>query len=137
MLGGPTMNLLIAVVLLTVIVTTFGLAGETPRLSQVSQCVLPATAPADATCTPSDPTAPAAAAGLQPGDVIVSFDGTPGDHLGPGAQRRSAAAAAAPWCSASTGTAGTWTVKVTPVTATRAGPRRRGQPGAARGRHAA
>ena len=77
MLGGPTMNLLIAIVLLTFIVTTFGLVGETPRLSQVSQCVLPATAPPNATCTLSDPRAPAAAAGLQPGDVIVSFNGQP------------------------------------------------------------
>src|SRR5207342_3496793 len=77
MLGGPMMNLLIAVVLLTLIVTTFGLVGETPRLSQVSQCVLPVTAPAGASCSLSDPPAPAAAAGLHPGDVIVSFDGRP------------------------------------------------------------
>ena len=77
MLGGPTMNLLIAAVLLTVIVTGFGTAQTTTRLSSVSQCVLPAQAPAAQTCTPSDPAAPAAAAGLRPGDVITSYDGRP------------------------------------------------------------
>lgn len=75
MLGGPTMNLLIAAVVLTVIVTGFGLAQTTTKLSSVSQCVLPASAPPTATCAPSDPAAPAAAAGLRPGDVITSYDG--------------------------------------------------------------
>jgi len=75
MLGGPAMNLVIATVLLTVIVTGFGLAQTTPRLSSVSQCVLPASAPATATCSATDPAAPAAAAGLRPGDVITTYDG--------------------------------------------------------------
>ncbi len=77
MLGGPTMNLLIATVLLTVIVTGFGTAQTTTRLSSVSQCVLPASAPATATCSPADPAAPAAAAGLRPGDVVTAYDGRP------------------------------------------------------------
>jgi len=75
MLGGPTMNLLIAVVLLTIIVTGFGVAAETPKLAQVYACVLQPDAPVDAACTPQDPPAPAAAAGLRPGDTIVAFDG--------------------------------------------------------------
>ena len=41
MLGGPMMNLIIAVVLLTVTMTGFGMPEQTPRLSSVSQCVLP------------------------------------------------------------------------------------------------
>ena len=75
MLGGPAMNLIIATVLLTVIVTGFGLAQTTSRLSSVSECVLPASAPITATCSATDPAAPAAAAGLRPGDVIKTYDG--------------------------------------------------------------
>ena len=75
MLGGPFMNLVIATVLLTVIVTGFGTAQTTTRLSSVSQCVLPADAAVDRTCAPADPAAPAAAAGLRPGDVITSYAG--------------------------------------------------------------
>jgi membrane-associated protease RseP (regulator of RpoE activity) len=77
MLGGPTMNLVIAVVLLTVIVVGYGMPEQTTKLSSISQCVIPASAPADQKCTPSDPAAPAAAAGLEVGDVIVSFSGHP------------------------------------------------------------
>jgi membrane-associated protease RseP (regulator of RpoE activity) len=77
MLGGPTMNLVIAVVLLTVVVTGFGLESLTTTLSSVSQCVLAEDAPAGATCAATDQRAPAAAAGLKPGDTIVSFDGQP------------------------------------------------------------
>ncbi len=75
MLGGPTMNLVIAAVLLTVIVTGFGTAQTTARLSSVSQCVLPVDAAATATCPPAATPAPAAAAGLRPGDTITSYDG--------------------------------------------------------------
>ena len=77
MLGGPVMNLLIAIVLLTVILTGFGLPGETTRLSQVFSCVLPPDARPDAVCTTNDQQAPAAAAGLLPGDVITRFSGRP------------------------------------------------------------
>lgn len=77
MLGGPTMNLLIAAVVLTVIVTGFGTAQTTPRLSSVSQCVLPSDAPATQACSAADPAAPAAAAGLRPGEVITSYAGRP------------------------------------------------------------
>lgn len=77
MLGGPTMNLVIATVLLTIIVTAFGIAQLTPRLSSVSQCVLPPTAPVTQTCSSSDAPAPAAAAGLRPGDVITAYNGRP------------------------------------------------------------
>lgn len=76
MLGGPTMNLLIAVALLAVILTGYGAATFTPRVSSVSQCVLPGDAPADRTCQAGDPVAPAAEAGLRPGDVIVALDGS-------------------------------------------------------------
>jgi membrane-associated protease RseP (regulator of RpoE activity) len=77
MLGGPTMNLLIAVVLLTGLVTLYGQAVQTPTVDTVSKCVLPATAPANAACTTSDRPAPAAAAGLLPGDRVLEVDGRP------------------------------------------------------------
>ena len=77
MLGGPVMNLLIAVVLFTAVVVGFGTFGPTTTLDSVAECVLPADAPADATCSPTDTPAPAAAAGLQPGDTIVEYGGEP------------------------------------------------------------
>jgi membrane-associated protease RseP (regulator of RpoE activity) len=77
MLGGPFMNLIIAAVLLTIIVTGFGTAQLTTRLSSVSQCVLPASASATQQCAPADRVAPAAQAGLRPGDRLVSLAGTP------------------------------------------------------------
>ncbi|WP_307793789.1 M50 family metallopeptidase [Actinotalea soli] len=78
MLGGPLMNLLIAVVLLGAVLMGYGLpAGASTTVSSVSACVLPADAPADRVCTESDPPAPAAAAGLEPGDELLTFAGTP------------------------------------------------------------
>lgn len=74
MLGGPMMNLLIAVVLLTVLATGFGLPSTTTRLEQVYTCVLPVGSTRDQ-CTDADQPAPAAEAGLLPGDTIVAFDG--------------------------------------------------------------
>jgi membrane-associated protease RseP (regulator of RpoE activity) len=79
MLGGPTMNLVIAVVLLTGIFTLSGVQQTTSRVSAVSQCVqtVPAKGPAAATCAPSDPQAPAYVAGIRPGDRIISLAGQP------------------------------------------------------------
>jgi membrane-associated protease RseP (regulator of RpoE activity) len=79
MLGGPTMNLLIAVVLLGGIFTLYGSPGLTSRVSNVSQCVqsVPANGKAPAACSPSDPQAPANAAGVRPGDRIISMAGQP------------------------------------------------------------
>lgn len=79
MLGGPMMNLLIAIALLAGLVTIHGAAvpGEGAMVASVAQCVVPVT---DAASTPScegRPGTPAAAAGLQPMDRIVSIDGRP------------------------------------------------------------
>jgi membrane-associated protease RseP (regulator of RpoE activity) len=76
MLGGPVMNLILAVFLLAIIVCGFGVPRTTPVVSQVSQCILPA----DQTprqCLPGDATAPAASSGLRAGDEIVRFNGRP------------------------------------------------------------
>lgn len=75
MLGGPTMNLLIAIVLTAIVLSGFGLPNVTAKVAAVSQCVVPANAPADVSCE-GMPEAPAFAAGIKPGDVITSVDGT-------------------------------------------------------------
>jgi len=74
MLGGPLMNFLFAVVLFTILFSGIGLQTATTTVSRLSECV-PSTTTSE--CTSSDPTAPAAAAGIEPGDKIVSIDGEP------------------------------------------------------------
>ena len=78
MLGGPLMNLLIAAVLITGVITLYGLPQVAPKVGLLSPCV-PTAAPTlqvpQPKCQPGDPLAPAKAAGLQEGDRIVSVDG--------------------------------------------------------------
>ena len=78
MLGGPVMNLLIAIGLLTGIYTAHGVYTETPTLSSVSECVdfTRSAQSAAQECTPSMRRAPANVAGLRPQDRIVEVDGT-------------------------------------------------------------
>lgn len=76
MLGGPLMNLVLAFVFFGIVLVGFGLPQYTTQISSVSQCVLPAGT--DRTeCAPTDELAPAAAGGVQPGDIILSIDGEP------------------------------------------------------------
>ena len=75
MLGGPTMNLLLAIVLFAIVLMGFGLPQSSTTLASVNECVLPATSERT-TCADDDALAPGAAAGLKPGDTIVSIDGT-------------------------------------------------------------
>lgn len=75
MLGGPVMNLLLAFVLSAIAVSAIGVTQGTTTIASVSQCVIPAS-DNRTDCAPTDPVAPAAAAGILPGDVIVSVDGT-------------------------------------------------------------
>ncbi|MGN6426880.1 MAG: M50 family metallopeptidase [Leifsonia sp.] len=76
MFGGPFMNLVIGVVLFGVLLMGFGTPQNSTTVGSVSQCVLPATGTAQ-TCAAGAEKAPAAAAGVEPGDTIVSIDGTP------------------------------------------------------------
>ncbi|MCJ1708179.1 site-2 protease family protein [Microbacterium sp. VKM Ac-2923] len=76
MLGGPVMNLLLAFLLSAIAVSGIGVATATTTVASVSQCVIPASEERT-DCTAADPVAPAAAAGILPGDVVVSVDGTP------------------------------------------------------------
>lgn len=76
MLGGPVMNLVIAVFLMAIVLVGIGLPTYTPNLASVSTCVIPVGADQSRECTPADEEAPAAAAGIEPGDTVVSYDGT-------------------------------------------------------------
>ena len=76
MLGGPFMNLVIAVVLYAVLLCGFGLAQASTTVGSVSECVLPATSEQQECGTNSLP-APGLAAGLKPGDRIVSMNDKP------------------------------------------------------------
>lgn len=74
MLGGPVMNLVIAVVLYALLLMGFGTVQPGLTVGSVSECVVPATE-TRTTCLPTDLPAPGAEAGLLPGDVIVAVDG--------------------------------------------------------------
>lgn len=76
MLGGPTMNLLFAVLLVGGVLVGYGVPTETTTVGSVVGCVLPVNAPEGTQCSSSARPAPAAQAGLKPGDRIVSFAGT-------------------------------------------------------------
>ena len=75
MLGGPSMNLVIAVILYAVLLCGFGVPQPSTTVGSVSQCVLPA-ASQQQKCDPTAAKAPGLAAGLKPGDRIVSMNGT-------------------------------------------------------------
>ncbi|MGO3135090.1 MAG: M50 family metallopeptidase [Agrococcus casei] len=75
MLGGPLMNLVLAVLLYGVLLCGFGTAQPSTTVASVSECVISA-AEERTECAADDPLAPAAEAGIQPGDEIVSFGGT-------------------------------------------------------------
>ncbi|MBH0010330.1 RIP metalloprotease [Salinibacterium sp. SWN1162] len=74
MLGGPVMNLLIAIVMFAILFMGFGVAQASTTVGSVSECVLPATSERQA-CESADPEAPGFAAGIMPGDRLVSMDG--------------------------------------------------------------
>ena len=74
MLGGPVMNLIIAVVVWGIVLCGFGVPSATTTIGTVSQCVLPASS-TRTSCDSGDQAAPANAAGLKPGDKIISIDG--------------------------------------------------------------
>ena len=76
MLGGPVMNLLLALLIFTLLLSGIGFQQGTTTISGVSECVLPAGS-TQTECLPGDPPSPAAAAGLLPGDVLLEVAGTP------------------------------------------------------------
>ena len=70
MLGGPTMNLLFAMVLFAILLTGIGVQTATTTVARLSECV-PTTSSSE--CAASAPAAPAEVAG----DTMVSIDGEP------------------------------------------------------------
>jgi len=79
MLGGPVMNLLIGIGLYAIVLCVFGIPQPSTTIGSVSECVIPAGS-SQTECTDTDDPAPGFAAGLQPGDRIVSVAGTPIDN---------------------------------------------------------
>jgi membrane-associated protease RseP (regulator of RpoE activity) len=79
MAGGPMVNIAIAFVLFMLLFGTYGNPRDEvvePTVAAVPACVIPVEElPRD--CTAADPETPAKQAGIQPGDVILSFNGTP------------------------------------------------------------
>lgn len=74
MLGGPLMNLVIGLVLYAVVLSGFGIPQASTTVGSVSACVLAASS-ARQDCEAGDPQAPGAAAGILPGDTLVSMNG--------------------------------------------------------------
>ncbi|MBL5972946.1 MAG: RIP metalloprotease [Candidatus Leucobacter sulfamidivorax] len=74
MLGGPFMNLVLAFVFFGIVLVGFGIPQYTTTVAAVNQCLIPATSEATE-CSSGDPVAPAAAAGLEPGDRVLAVDG--------------------------------------------------------------
>ncbi|MDC5698149.1 site-2 protease family protein [Intrasporangium calvum] len=80
MLGGPLMNLLIGFVLITGVITLYGLPQVAPKVGLLSECVptaTPTVAEPHPSCQPGDPAAPAKAGGFQEKDRIIAINGEP------------------------------------------------------------
>jgi membrane-associated protease RseP (regulator of RpoE activity) len=75
MLGGPVMNLIIAIGLYAIILCSLGTGVATTTIGEVDAC-LKQTTSTTATCAATDPASPGAAAGFKPGDKLLSIDGT-------------------------------------------------------------
>jgi membrane-associated protease RseP (regulator of RpoE activity) len=80
MLAGPVQNLILAVILFGIVMVGIGVPTANTTLQSVSACIIPVAAagqPQRTTCQAGDQPTPAAQVGLQPNDVLVSFDGQP------------------------------------------------------------
>lgn len=74
MLGGPTMNLLLAFLIFLGINVFHGTWQSTTTITVVNDCIIPADR-TPAQCQPGDPETPAKQAGVQVGDRVISFNG--------------------------------------------------------------
>ncbi|RLP74808.1 RIP metalloprotease [Mycetocola tolaasinivorans] len=75
MLGGPLMNLFLAVLFMSIVVMGFGLPQSSTTVQTVNACVVPAGSTAT-DCGPDSAPSPGAEAGLKPGDKLISLGGT-------------------------------------------------------------
>lgn len=72
MFGGPAVNLVLAILMFTVVLSTIGTPTASLTIAGVTPCV---SAPDTVECAPDDPVSPAVQAGIQPGDTIVAVNG--------------------------------------------------------------
>lgn len=77
MAGGTLTNLVVGALLIGGVLVAYGEGQASTTVAMVGQCILPADAEGQRDCTDADPASPADVAGVQVGDVIVSFDGRP------------------------------------------------------------
>ena len=92
MMGGPVMNLVLAVLFFTVLLVGIGIPTTTTTVARVGQCVPsymaspeaaaavvadPASLSDDLECAADDPVSPAVTAGIVAGDRITSINGQP------------------------------------------------------------
>ena len=92
MMGGPVMNLVLAVLFFTVLLVGIGIPTTTTTVARVGQCVPsymaspeaaaavvadPASLGDDLECAADDPVSPAVTAGIVAGDRITSINGQP------------------------------------------------------------
>lgn len=75
MLGGPVMNLVIAIILTGVVMVGFGSPVPSTTVDSVVDCLPTVDSTDGQECAPGAPAAPAALAGLRPGDTILEFAG--------------------------------------------------------------
>jgi membrane-associated protease RseP (regulator of RpoE activity) len=75
MLGGPFMNFVLGMVLVAVALTGIGSLQLAPAVAKVFECVEPSGPNGE--CQVDDQISPAAQAGLQAGDLILSVNGSP------------------------------------------------------------
>ncbi|MFI0404635.1 M50 family metallopeptidase [Actinomadura sp. 3N508] len=75
MVGGPAMNLLLAVLFFAILLMGIGTVRDQPVVDTVSKCVVPASQSDLKDCPAGAQPTPAHQVGLRPGDRIVTFDG--------------------------------------------------------------
>ncbi|GAA4231499.1 site-2 protease family protein [Actinomadura meridiana] len=76
MIGGPAMNLLLAVLFFGILLMGLGTAQAQPVIDRVAECIVPASQSSGLTdCPAKAPPTPAQQVGLKAGDRITTFDG--------------------------------------------------------------
>ncbi len=75
MAAGPTMNILLAFLILLSVAATYGVYRSQPVINRVQECIVPSNA-ADQSCAGKPPT-PAVQADVRKGDRIVAFNSQP------------------------------------------------------------
>ncbi|MFI0367695.1 M50 family metallopeptidase [Actinomadura sp. 1N219] len=75
MVGGPAMNLILAVLFFAILLMGIGTNQPQPVIDTVAQCIVPASQSELKDCPANAPPTPAKQVGLLPGDRVVAFDG--------------------------------------------------------------